>query len=242
MMKKRHAFTLIELLCVVATIAILAAIAVPNFLHAQIRSKIARTKSDLAILQAGLHAYYADHNRYPPNNPVIHSVIRGTFEAALEPTPVPSPTATPTPIPAPRSAYSYDYDYDSGSRRHPWPSRDEQKARAMLNSGYDLAVLTTPIPYFCGVLPRDVFFSRYASTGRSDWTSAVPSIAYFNLIDDFPDYSVREGNLSVRYLLFSHGPDTKSPIPFDPLLAPWVQHDPTNGTTSGGDLMEFGNE
>jgi len=66
------AFTLIELLIVVAIIAILAAIAVPNFLEAQVRAKTARVKSDLRAIAIALEAYTLDHNSYPPdqdNNP-----------------------------------------------------------------------------------------------------------------------------------------------------------------------------
>jgi type II secretion system protein G len=61
-------FTLIELLIVVAIIAILAAIAVPNFLEAQTRSKVSRTKSDMRSLATALEAYRADGNRYPIDN------------------------------------------------------------------------------------------------------------------------------------------------------------------------------
>lgn len=62
---KKKAFTLIELLIVVAIIAILAAIAVPNFLEAQVRSKVSRAKSDLRTLSTGLEAYAVDNNGYP---------------------------------------------------------------------------------------------------------------------------------------------------------------------------------
>jgi len=60
-----HGFTLIELLIVVAIIAILAAIAVPNFLEAQTRSKVSRTKADMRSMATALEAYAVDNNVYP---------------------------------------------------------------------------------------------------------------------------------------------------------------------------------
>lgn len=64
--KRDQGFTLIELLIVVAIIAILAAIAVPNFLEAQIRSKVSRVATDLRALSVGLESYHVDANAYPP--------------------------------------------------------------------------------------------------------------------------------------------------------------------------------
>lgn len=64
-MKKLRGFTLIELLIVVAIIAILAAIAVPNFLEAQTRSKVSRAASDMRTLATALEAYFVDNNLYP---------------------------------------------------------------------------------------------------------------------------------------------------------------------------------
>lgn len=60
-------FTLIELLIVVAIIAILAAIAVPNFLEAQVRAKYTRVVSDLRTVATALESYSVDNNAYPLN-------------------------------------------------------------------------------------------------------------------------------------------------------------------------------
>jgi prepilin-type N-terminal cleavage/methylation domain-containing protein len=65
-MKQNQGFTLIELLIVVAIIAILAAIAVPNFLEAQVRAKVSRVKADMRSMATALESYVVDNNKYPP--------------------------------------------------------------------------------------------------------------------------------------------------------------------------------
>lgn len=63
--QKSIGFTLIELLIVVAIIAILAAIAVPNFLEAQTRAKVGRVKADMRTVATAVETYRMDYNCCP---------------------------------------------------------------------------------------------------------------------------------------------------------------------------------
>ncbi len=62
----RHAFTLIELLIVVTIIGILAAIAVPNFMNAQVRAKLSACYSDMRALGTAIEMYRLDNTGHPP--------------------------------------------------------------------------------------------------------------------------------------------------------------------------------
>lgn len=58
-------FTLIELLIVIAIILILIAIALPNFLEAQIRARVTKAKGEMRTIGIAMESYYLDWNTYP---------------------------------------------------------------------------------------------------------------------------------------------------------------------------------
>lgn len=64
----RRAFTLVELLIVIAIIAILVLIALPHFLSAQVRARVARARADLRAIDTALESYAVDHGVYPLGN------------------------------------------------------------------------------------------------------------------------------------------------------------------------------
>lgn len=136
-MKRQKAFTLIELLIVVAIIGILAAIAVPNFLNAQVRAKLSRVESELRSLATALTLYEIDNNTAPYDGWPDHGWARsyallttpiGYMDAILpdvfQATDVLAGSVGHR-IGGPNGPLTYDYGTDvfhgyNGQSSHPW--------------------------------------------------------------------------------------------------------------------------
>jgi prepilin-type N-terminal cleavage/methylation domain-containing protein len=67
---KRAAFTLVEIMIVVAIIALLASIAVPGFTRARKRAQATRILNDLRLIDAALDLYSIETNKSAGMNPV----------------------------------------------------------------------------------------------------------------------------------------------------------------------------
>ena len=72
---RRGGFTLVEIMIVVAIIALLASIAVPNFLRARLRSQATACKQDLRMLDAAIEQYAIENNK-KPTDPVAFTNLK----------------------------------------------------------------------------------------------------------------------------------------------------------------------
>src|ERR1700761_7751550 len=66
--RNRGGFTLVEIMIVVAIIALLAAIAVPNFLRSRKRSQATRMLEDLRIIDSAIDQYAIENNKTTGNS------------------------------------------------------------------------------------------------------------------------------------------------------------------------------
>jgi prepilin-type N-terminal cleavage/methylation domain-containing protein len=82
-------FTLIELMIVVAIIAILAGILIPNFVNARAQAQTAACESNLRSIATSLELYYGDNQVYPPasGSAVVPALLTANGVAYLNSTP-----------------------------------------------------------------------------------------------------------------------------------------------------------
>lgn len=110
-----RAFTLLELLIVIAIILILIAIALPNFLAAQTRALAVRANAELRVVSNALEQYHQDFRFYP-----LRTTPRGKDNpSGLNnlTTPIPYINEGRLPDPFPEEPYNILYHY--------WPIRTD---------------------------------------------------------------------------------------------------------------------
>jgi len=104
MRRSERGFTLVEIMIVVAIIALLAAIAIPNVLRGRTTANETAAIGNLRAMISGLEMYRSVNNSYPgPNN--------AAFTAAMYPAGVPA--FGPTPFAATMNVQGYTYTYTS---------------------------------------------------------------------------------------------------------------------------------
>ncbi len=226
-MRKKTGFTLIELLIVVAIIAILAAIAVPNFLEAQVRAKVTREKSDLRTQAIAIEAYMVDYGKYPrdsdssldmkDSNGVSMDMSRPdwglwcngaqslTTPVAYMSTLLADPFVREVAV---EGAGAVGYRIASGSWSYASDSQNPQD-----NQG-SARVMQTVGPRACYAI---------IAVGPDGARSR-------NAYKCFPFMSLYEGGASTD----------PRPNKGDGQPRMWVNYDPTNGTVSKGDVYRFG--
>jgi prepilin-type N-terminal cleavage/methylation domain-containing protein len=213
-------FTLIELLIVVAIIAILAAIAVPNFLDAQNRSKVVRTIADMRSLGIAAASYSVDYNGPPRVNSSPYAstgVIMMYNMHPLDPSraSIWMGRMLTTPV---EYIFRIPGDY--------WNTRMIQdSSHTRWGLGYEMSFLGTYVPNVTGA----VHGSGYT---WKDWWE----------IEFMAAQGYTDPNGDFRYAFYSAGPDlawwNTDPDGPGPMGAEFF-YDPTNGTVSPGDLWYF---
>lgn len=85
---RERGFTLIEMMIVVAIIAILVAILVPNFIRARAQAQTAACESNLKEIATVLELYQTDHESYPTANGAAVTSSDPNLAPYLKQTPV----------------------------------------------------------------------------------------------------------------------------------------------------------
>ena len=239
MLSRFRGFTLIELLIVVAIIAILAAIAIPNFLEAQTRAKVSRAKGDMRSISLAVEAYRVDNNRYP------------------------NAADTPTAYDAEIANYLIPLGLDRGY--YGFRVRNTNTGKI---AGRDFGTITTPIAYITKIPtdpftgPASTFFQYcYRTTSGPNYGYVLTSVGPDNdllapggkgttnpnVLGTWADQKVpsRLGDINEQQVCaFLQGtpsaPATAADLPQFRALLQDLTYDPTNGTISDGDLVRVG--
>lgn len=209
----RKGFTLIELLIVVAIIAILAAIAVPNFLEAQTRAKVSRALADIRTMRTGLESYAVDNNKYPETDLGRNAYLQRYITVDRLTTPV---------------------SYLTSIARSPFT----EKFGSSTATDPKMATLRNHVLYVRRDRARPGDAENPAGSGV-DASYYADRVAY---LQPGPGLSIPALNAlgtGGQWLIKSNGPNNIDDRDTSVFPGPARVYDPSNGTVSAGDIVVF---
>jgi type II secretion system protein G len=209
--RSAQGFTLIELLIVVAIIAILAAIAVPNFLEAQTRSKVSRILSDMRTMRTALEAYAVDNNKYPETDLGQNAYNAGYRSIDRLTTPISYITSIP------RSPFTEKF----GSSGDP-----------------KLATIRNHVLYVRKDRARSTDAENPAGSGV-DANYYLDRVAYLQPAAGLSIPQLNGIGTAGQWLMKSNGPNNIDDRNSSVFTGTARVYDPTNGTASDGDIVIF---
>ena len=112
-MRSNRAFTLIELMVVMAIIATLLAIALPRYFGSVDRSKEVALKQSLSVMRDALDKFYSDNGQYPEE---LGELAQKRYIRAIPTDPITESSSTWVVVPAPSDTIKGKvYDIKSGA-------------------------------------------------------------------------------------------------------------------------------
>jgi len=122
-MSRQRGFTLIEVMIVVVIIAILAAIAIPNYRDYVTRGRVVEATAGLADARNKMEQFFQDNRTYPTGGCVVQPAAPGATQIQVQAlqnftlTCAPVPTATTYKVVAtgsgPMVGFTYDINQDN---------------------------------------------------------------------------------------------------------------------------------
>jgi len=216
-------FTLIELLIVIAIILILIAIALPNFLEAQVRAKVTASRSNMRSIEVAMHSLYLDIGSiHPDYNDYGVADLRELVSRVRARIPGPAGCSHPNRVcscqapPILPAGYS-DIEFVASARDFYAPGVH--------------CPLTSPIsymgeaevadPFGRGIVPHGYDSFPFYKNGERNGT-----LAYGAVFGIGPDGIAGDWLRDTRYTVDVNGDGLREGLPYSP----------TNGTTSHGDF------
>lgn len=106
-------FTLIEMLVVMAVIALLLTIALPKYFGSLDRSKEVSLRQNLSVMRDAIDKYYGDRGQYPDR---LEELVERRYIRAIPPDPITESATTWVIVPVPAGgAKGTVYDIRSGA-------------------------------------------------------------------------------------------------------------------------------